>query len=401
MRRTFWLVLMLCGSMQAGAGDDIAQTLTQGQVSFDFRHRLELVDQNGFAQDARASTLRSRLTYTSGDWNGVIGVVEVDNVATIGADKYNSTRNGKTQFPVVADPTGTSLNQAYLQYTGVDDARFRFGRQRIALDNQRFIGPVGWRQNEQTYSGIRADYEGLSDTVLTYAFVNDVSRVFGPDNGTPARSFNSDSSLLNASYTGIDDVTVSGYVYLLDLKNAPTQSSETVGLRLDGRHQHDDMVTISYLLEYAHQSDYASNPNRYSKNYWHGVLGASKSQYSLLLGYESLGGQQGDATQSLQTPLATLHKFQGWADKFLQNPAGGVVDLYVNGSVALGKYKVVLVYHDFEQQDGSLDYGDEWDASIGRTLGDRYNVGLKLARYRAKGFSTDTDKIWLTLHAGF
>ena len=41
-------------------------------------------------------------------------------------------------------------------------------------------------------------------------------------------------------------------------------------------------------------------------------------------GYEVLGADDGAALTSFQTPLATLHKFQGWADKFLTTPPNGI-----------------------------------------------------------------------------
>ena len=37
----------------------------------------------------------------------------------------------------------------------------------------------------------------------------------------------------------------------------------------------------------------------------------------------------------LQTPLATLHAFNGWADMFLTTPANGLQDLYFRASYTL------------------------------------------------------------------
>ena len=48
------------------------------------------------AHPANASTLKSRLTWNSGVVNGYKGLVEVDNVSVIGAERYNSTVNGLT-----------------------------------------------------------------------------------------------------------------------------------------------------------------------------------------------------------------------------------------------------------------------------------------------------------------
>ena len=105
----------------AGAGwaadgftSDIAQAVRGGTVGLDFRYRFEGVDQDGISKDAEASTLRSRITATSGSLYGFTALGEVDNVTVIGSDHYNSTVNGESQYPVVADPKGTEVNQVYL-----------------------------------------------------------------------------------------------------------------------------------------------------------------------------------------------------------------------------------------------------------------------------------------------
>ena len=45
-------------------------------------------------------------------------------------------------------------------------------------------------------------------------------------------------------------------------------------------------------------------------------------------GYEVLEGAPTGGL-AFVTPLATLHKFQGWADKFLATPASGIEDAYI------------------------------------------------------------------------
>ncbi len=53
---------------------------------------------------------------------------------------------------------------------------------------------------------------------------------------------------------------------------------------------------------------------------------AVKGIGTLGVGYELLGSDDGVA--AFQTPLATLHKFNGFADQFLVTPAGGLQDIY-------------------------------------------------------------------------
>jgi hypothetical protein len=130
-------------------------------------------------------------------------------------------------------------------------------------------------------------------------------------------------------------------------------------------------------------------------------LGVVFDRYSIMVTYESLGGQNGDPTMSFQTPLATLHLFQGWADKFLSTPAGGLTDNYLSFGAKLGDFKAALVYHEFDQEDGPLQYGDEWDFSIGRKFAGGYGALLKFASYSADTLATDTTKIWLMFTASY
>ena len=140
-------------------------------------------------------TLRSRITATSGAVHGFTVLGEVDNVTVVGSTKYNSTENGKTQYPVVADPKGTEVNQIYLKYT-MDSANGIYGRQRINYSNQRFVGGVAWRQNEQTFDGFRGNWQALENVSLDYSYSYRVHRIFGPDDGANPAEFDGDNHFL-------------------------------------------------------------------------------------------------------------------------------------------------------------------------------------------------------------
>lgn len=121
--------------------------LTSGEHWVNLNLRGESVDQDGFSRDAFALTLRTVLGYETARYGGWAILVEAEDVSAVGDAAYNSTINGNTDRPVIADPDGTEVNQAYLSYVGIEDTTVRLGRQRIKLDNDRFIGNVGWRQN--------------------------------------------------------------------------------------------------------------------------------------------------------------------------------------------------------------------------------------------------------------
>ena len=133
------LPMLLCAATAVQAEDNSADSFTEmftkGKASIDLRYRYENVDQDIKHRTASANTLRSRLTLATASWYGISGLAEGDNVTDFGSDNYNSTENGNTQYPVIADPTGTDLNQLWLRYSSDFDTRL--GRQRQRLGGTR------------------------------------------------------------------------------------------------------------------------------------------------------------------------------------------------------------------------------------------------------------------------
>ncbi|MDJ0955996.1 MAG: alginate export family protein [Arenicellales bacterium] len=393
------LVSWTIGTPQANAEDDegattLSETVSKGKINLSFRYRFEYVDQVGINDKAEASTLRTRLGLETAEYKDFKLLLEFSNVTVIGSERYNSTRNGKTEFPVVADPDGTEVNQAFLSYSPKDTS-LALGRQRINLDNQRFIGGVGWRQNEQTYDSFTLRSLSLPDLRLFYGYIWEVKRIFGPDEGTPPEQFDSDSHALNVNFGRWAAANLSAYAYFLDLENAPANSNRTYGIRLTGKTEPASDWVVKYAAEFAKQSDYGDNPNDYTADYHLIELGAQRGPVFAKLGWEVLDGDQNQAGKQFRTPLATLHKFQGWADKFLNTPDAGVDDRYASLQVTFLGAKALLVYHSFEAASGGQKYGNEWDFSLTKTFAKKHNLLLKYADYKAKGFATDTTKWWL------
>ncbi len=399
--------LSLLSAASAFAADEaasLADAITNGKANVSFRLRNENVDQAGFTANANALTLRTKLKYSTGIFKGFSAVLEVDNVMSIDND-YNSTINGKGNFPVVADPKSTEVNQAYLAYTGIDKATFLVGRVGLNLDNQRFVGTVGWRQNDQTYDTAAAIIAPTENTTLTAGYVWNVNRIFSDDH--PFGNLDTDSFVVNGKYTGLGFGNLTAYGLFIDLNAAPVfgLSSQTIGARFDGKQKiGGGNVSALYEVEFASQSDYKDSPLNYSANYYHLSAGLSASGFTGKLGYEVLGSDGGVA--SFQTPLATLHKFNGWADKFLGTPAGGLEDFYgslfykVSGESPMKGLIFGAVYHDFSADVGGS-YGSEIDFLVKKKFGKNLYGSLKYADYNADGFASDTKKIWFTIGANY
>jgi hypothetical protein len=402
---TVWYALtgLLLGATAVNGQEvqsQFTQALQDGSFNVAFRYRYELVEQEGFALDANASTLRTRLTYNSAAFRNFSLLLEMDDLRPVGADSFNSTRNGNTNRPIVADPKGTDLNQAGIRYTGFTDSEIMFGRQRINHANQRFIGGVGWRQNEQTYDALEIRHSFSDALQARYTYVSNVNRVFGPSKGVPAGDLRSSSHFLDASYDLTSTATLTGYGYFLDFDNAAAASNQTLGVRLAGTPAFSERVTMPYVVEYARQEDYADNPTGYDADYYLLEAGLNWSGYNVKLGYEVLEGN-GTPGQAFTTPLATLHAFQGWADKFLATPASGIEDSYVAFTGRVRDVNFAAVYHDFSPNSGAGSHGDEIDLSVGWSFADNLSVLLKLASYSSDGFKTDTDKFWVMLSGSF
>jgi hypothetical protein len=245
------LLLSLLFAAHAAAGEGLDTLVTDGKAGLELRYRYESVEQSDRPSTAGANTLRLRLNLASGSVGGFSGFAEFDHVQVIGGEHYDSTRNGLMNYPVVADPEGTDLNQVYLQYAGPAGTTVRLGRQRIRLDGERFIGSVAWRQNEQTFDAFSLETKALPGATAKYAYIDEVQRVFGPDSGSPQETFNSDSHILNLKLTKLPVGALTFYGYFLDFDDAPQVSADTYGARYDGSHALGETMKFSWALEYS------------------------------------------------------------------------------------------------------------------------------------------------------
>lgn len=390
----------LLAAATAAPADGLASAIGAGEGGVELRYRYEFVDQESFDEDAHASTLRLRLNYETATWRSWSAFVEFDQVIEILADSFNSgagtSSPARDVYPVVSDPDGPDLNQLFLQYAEADRWRMRIGRQRIMLGDERFVGGVGWRQNEQTFDALTASYHGLGKAKLFYGYVANVNRIFG--DRVPAGDDNEDTHLFNANVDLSEHWSATGYAYLIDSDDVPTASTSTIGVRINGAVPAGS-YRIEVLGEYATQSDRANSPLAYTADYFRVEAGLAGKDFSAGIGLETLGSDQG---QGFSTPLATLHAFNGWADQFLATPAAGLEDTYVKLAYRPDEWNLQLVYHDFAAEAGSGDFGREFDVSAGRSFGSRYGLLLKLAHYDAGDApGVDTTKAWLMLTAGF
>lgn len=365
----------------------------------DARLRFETVDQDTAADNAEALTLRLRAgaELKSGSFSFL---AEGEGTLAL-ADDYNDTipSNGVEPYPVVADPDNIELNRLQIGFAQ-DGYSLIVGRQRIILGNSRFVGNVGWRQNEQTFDAVRGT-AAIGPVSLDATYSISQRTIFGND--SPNEDFDGDLFLFNAGVKA-GPVTFTGFAYLIDYDDRITFSSNTFGLIASGTIPVGEKAKLSLMGSYATQRDAGDNPTDYKADYFNVEAGLGVAGFSVTAGYELLGSD--DGIVAFQTPLATLHKFNGWADLFLTTPTTGLEDIYAGAAYKFPKgmllpgLKANVTYHDFNSDVGGFDYGSEWDASLGFKLGP---VGIlaKYANYDAAAFGTDTEKFWLQAEYSF
>lgn len=387
-----WFALGIAGSASAADVSDIGAAITGGKLILEMRGRYETVEQAGFAEDAEAITLRTRLGWETASWNGVKALVEFEDTRNLGADRYNDGVPPAEPYPVIGDPEVTELNRAQLTWTPSKTFTATIGRQRILLDDQRFVGNVGWRQDEQTYDAARADITA-GKLKVSVAYLDQINRVFAE-----ALDYDSESWLVNASWPVSDLFSPTVFLYALDFETAPAASTITTGARVTGKASASG-VAFAWAGSYAKQEDYASNPGTFDLDYYAAELSAAVGPITVKGAYESL---EGDGVRGFATPLATLHAFQGWADVFLTTPAAGIED--ANFTLAwkaplkttyLSNVVLTARHHDFEAEQTGADLGSELDFMVAAQITPRISATAKFADYDGVPGFADRQKIWV------
>ncbi|GFO70945.1 hypothetical protein BJAS_P0095 [Bathymodiolus japonicus methanotrophic gill symbiont] len=365
-----------------------------GQLKFDLRYRYENVHITDDLpiKTANANTLRLQFGYLTPEFYGIQVYAEYEGNLAM-QEEYNSLRNGQTNHEVVADPQEQELNQFWLSYKGNPDTLIKGGRQRIALDNQRFIGNTGWRQMERTFDSVLIQNQSIENLTLNLIYIGQVRTVISTDRPITM-------PLLNFSYKFGRFSTLTGYGYWLADYADGANSTQTYGVRIHGapRLKHD--IQLSYDVGYSNQSDYKNNPGNYALDRYNIMLGASYYGVTIKSGMEQLDG---NGRYAFQTPLGTNHIFQGWADKFLVTPETGVRD--IQGTIDKSFYgvKLMFAYHHFTDSNGHGEYGNEYDFLVSKSFGKHYHLLAKYAFYDADdsatavnaGVEKNTQKIWV------
>lgn len=381
------------------------------KVTGEIRPRYERASvSNNNKKTANAYTVRTKINVNAklfgiDGLSSNIGVISVNN---FGSDKYNSTANGQTQYDVIVDPQAAMISNADINYK-IGKTTLHAGRSQVNLDNQRFIGTVGWRQYERSYDTVYVADNSVEGLSLLAAWV------YGAQGVKDLPTLNANSVLLNASYTVMPELKITAYDYMVAVDDTRTgmggKGNDTYGVALTGKI--DAGAKFSYRAEYAKQKDAtmkyqkstsAVNAYKADATYYNLDLGANISGILAGVNYEFLSGTTGSDNKTAFNPaLGTNHKFNGWADVFYVSavPTGGLKDMNVRlGYKAKGLGKILGVYHSYKADKAmnaavgvatTNDLGSEFDiVYVNAIPGVKNLTGLvKYAQY-SKGQAAET-----------
>jgi hypothetical protein len=356
----------------------------------DIRTRYEFADVDGL-DVSHAWTFRERLGLKTTAWNGFSALVEGE-FSQAAVDDYNGGAPGADPFDPanspILDPETNELNQAYLQYEGFDTTA-RVGRQKVVYDNAAFIGDVGWRQNQQTYDAISLANKSIDGLTLNYAYLNQVNRIFGSDADAPlslpttnVQDIAASAHLFNASYAGIEGLTLGGYAYIMNFEDVGAWDNNTFGMSAKG-----DLLGLTLYGELAWQ-DKAGVLGNDDAMYAHASATKNLKTDSFDLGSLTLGVEHLDA--GFKTPLATVHAFNGFADVTdaarISGAHNGLTDVYVSHAIPIFfGIKWMNVLHAMGDNELTGGYGWEYDSVLTKKFDDHFTAIAKFAYFDSDG----------------
>ncbi|MBT4571436.1 MAG: hypothetical protein HOC48_04445 [Nitrosomonadales bacterium] len=383
------------------------EAILQGKSLSSLKSRYEFVDQDGKSKNANALTVQTLLGWETKPIDGISFALQFIGVSPL-IDDYNDKKNGvsnlsKVNYPVVVDPEGYNINQAFISYTHQNKHNAKVGRQAIFLDNWRFVGDVRFRQNIQVMDGITTKIYPYDGIELFLSHVENIRQV-------TTKNQNTRIELANLKYKISKSGSLVGYGYFVDWddESQKIKSDKTFGARLNGLRPASEEWNLLYTLEYADQSSYKDGSSLIDNYYYRVGFGVGQESWSLRFDQEKLSGNANG--KAFQTNLGTNHLFQGWADVFLTTPNQGIIDnmiiakAKILGATIKSEFHLIDSDRNFTTDSGSQadNYGHEFDIGIYYPIKKDTKVSLEYANFsEGDTYSTarkrDIEKIWLTL----
>jgi len=386
--------------------DSLTNAITGGTVSLDLRPRYEFLSQAG-KRDANAFTIQTLLGLTSKPIAGFSADLQFIDVAGI-VNQYNSLINGKTNYAVIPDPQEANVNQAYMQYQGLGGLLIRVGRQDIALDDQRFVGDVGFRQTPQTYDAVSFQDDPTRSLGLYTAYIWRIKNILNEN--VPSQTYLGEvhwqpSSLFHIQgfgywYGNQAKSSIPGAAACFLQGTAQVCNSQTLGIRIGGSIPISHKIQIPYDVTYAKQLPYDGGSSLINTQYYHLSTGIHWSRIGVMANYMVMGSNR-NGSYGFQTPLATKHAFNGWAEVFLTTPQAGLRSLYPTVNYKIFSTTLQATYYDFQSAYQSLTYGHEFDLSAIHRFSRHWSAAVQYADYHRSGYGVNIEATFVFVNATF
>ena len=391
------------GVSAQGATD--APDLTAGRPILEFRPRYNHIEETSKPLTTEGWTYRAIVGWRTAPWNGWRFTLEAIHADNIGSKRFNDdgSQIGTSPYPLLPDPRVTDVNQAFVDYTGIEGLRVRAGRQVVRMDNQRFVSDNDFRQTPQLFDGVYAAYGAAEGVELTAAW-------FGNRRTTSGENDSVGLTLLHGAWNPAPGHALAAYAYFHDqaqngaFTGFADNSYRIVGARAEGAWRVSgtplpgaDALDFVYVAEVARQDDYAGGDSRIDADYWRAGGGLATDRWTLRYDYEVRGSNRG--LYGLQTPLTDFYAFNGWTLHFFNTPRTGLRDSWLTGRYAIGPFVFFGEEHRFQSDYANQDFGRETDLGITWNAFEGGVLRLQHARYRhgpVVPLHPDVSKTWLT-----
>ena len=372
------------------------ESLARGRFTFELRPRYNNIEESDKPERTTGGTVRFLAGYRSAPIDGVRLVLEGIHANQIDPHfNDNGADFGTSPYPLLPDPRYTGVNQAYIDYSGLESLRVRAGRQVVRMDNQRWISDNNFRQTQQVFDGVGASF-GWHGFELYGAYFGQVRTTSGDTNDL-------NLTLLHAAFNPAPSHSLVAYGYFHDqpsngaFTGFANNSYRVMGVRAEGTALRAGELDFPYEAEFAWQRPHAGGDARIDAEYWRLGAGVGWRQSVLRYDYEVKGSNGG--RYGVQMPLTDFYGFNGWTLHFFNTPRQGLRDGWITLKAQWQDFTLYGESHRFRSDYGSIDFGKELDVGLTYAWNENTTLRLQHARYDPGSGTPDPAirKVWITL----
>lgn len=377
----------------------LERALRTGKFSLELRPRYNHIEESSKPLRAEGGTLRAVAGWRMAPYGGWRATVEAIHADHLGPKRYNDdpARLTASPYPLLPDPRHTGLNRAQLEGTAAG-VRLVLGRQRLRLDNERWVSDNDFRQIPQLFDGAAATWDVHENAELMAGHYRRMRNTSG-------RALDLRLTVVHAAWNPGPGHAVAAYGYFHDqpqngaFTGFADNSYRVAGLRAEGAFVNLRGLDLPYVLEAARQRPYAGGDASIDAVYRRAGAGLAQRHWTVRYDYEVKGSNEG--RYGLQMPLTDFYGFNGWTLHFFNTPRQGLRDRWLTARVAFGGATLYAEEHRFRSDFGRADLGRETDVGLGWVHAD---VALRLQHGRyspGAGGGASVRKTWLTLEYAY